>query len=83
MTMPRPVRIDEKGRVTIPREVREELGLHPGATLFLRQEGQVLHFAVAQDPFEGLADYAVAQREEGLTRSLRDYARDRNIDLRL
>jgi AbrB family looped-hinge helix DNA binding protein len=79
--MPRTVRIDEKGRITIPREVREELGVQPGSTLFMQQEGNTLRFAPAENPFDDLAKYAIEQHRRGETRSLQDFAREHGIDL--
>jgi hypothetical protein len=57
--------------------VREELGVEPGSVLFLRVEGDVLSFARAQNPFEGLADQAVEEYRQAQTVDLEAFARRR------
>ncbi len=46
------VRLDERGRVTIPREVRDRLGLRPGERLSVRVMGNSIVLAKAEDPFK-------------------------------
>ncbi len=36
------VKLDKQGRVLIPAEIREQLGLEPGGTLLMRVEGERL-----------------------------------------
>jgi AbrB family looped-hinge helix DNA binding protein len=48
------VTVDSKGRVTIPAEAREALGVEPGTVLFVEREGDVLRLAKAVNPFDGL-----------------------------
>jgi bifunctional DNA-binding transcriptional regulator/antitoxin component of YhaV-PrlF toxin-antitoxin module len=74
-------RMDDKGRLAIPREMREELNLVPGSTVFLKLEGGVLQMAKAEDPFEVLARGAEQEYRQGRTRSLRDYARANEIQV--
>jgi len=54
------VRLDEKGRVSLPRELREDLALHPGDTLFIERDGATLRLAKALNPFESAAAEALA-----------------------
>lgn len=77
------VTIDQKGRLAIPRGLREELGLQPGDTLFVRvdDERQELHFAKAENPFDALADHAMQEFQAGRTRNVRDFAAEESIDL--
>lgn len=76
------VRLDSKGRLSIPREVREEYGLEPGDTLFLQcDEKGVIRVAKAVNPFEALADHAVAEYRAGRTRDLRAVATKLGVDL--
>jgi AbrB family looped-hinge helix DNA binding protein len=35
--------VDAKGRVTLPKPLRTQLGLTPGTTLVFRVEGEALH----------------------------------------
>ncbi len=73
------LRIDSKGRLTLPRDVREELELEPGDSVFYSREGNVLKIAKARNPFDVLGDEAIREHRAGMTRSLRDYARERGL----
>jgi antitoxin PrlF len=73
------VRIDSKGRLTLPRKEREALGLTPGATVFVQREGDVLRLAKAENPLDGLALQALEEYRAGRTRRLRDFAREEKI----
>ena len=74
-------RVDSKGRLTIPKEAREALGIQPGDTFFVEREGRVLRYAKAENPFDGLARHAAAEHTAGKTRSLREIAGEQGIDL--
>ena len=50
------VTIDSRGRITLPKEVRDQLNLHPGDTLVLRTSGGKIVLEKASNPFEKLAD---------------------------
>ena len=41
-------RINENGRIVIPAEIRQKMGLQPGDTLFLSIEGQTLRIESQQ-----------------------------------
>ncbi len=41
-------RINENGRIVIPAEIRQKMGLQPGDTLFLSLEGQTLRIESQQ-----------------------------------
>ena len=61
------VTIDSKGRLSIPKELREELRLDPGDVLFLEREGDTLRLAKAINPLatavaEGLAEYRAGRK---------------------
>jgi AbrB family looped-hinge helix DNA binding protein len=77
------VKVDAKGRLSIPRELREELGIEPGDTLFVeREEGtSVLRYAKAENPFDALARHAEQEYRAGRLRSLRDFATDEDITI--
>lgn len=77
------VKVDAKGRLSIPRELRDELDIQPGDTLFVeREEGHaVLRYAVAENPFDVLADHAEREYRAGRTRSLRSFAADEGFSL--
>ena len=76
------VTVDAKGRLSIPTELRAELGIDSGDILFIEAntEHGVLHLAKAINPFDGLAQDAIQEYRAGRTRGLRDYAADRGID---
>jgi AbrB family looped-hinge helix DNA binding protein len=66
------VTVDSKGRILLPREVRESMRLEPGDALFLTQDGQIVSLARAESPFDRLAAQAVAEYYAGETVSLED-----------
>ena len=45
------VKVDEKGRLMIPKRDRAALGIKPGDTFFFEREGRILRFAPAENPF--------------------------------
>ena len=81
MTMAHAVKVDAKGRLLIPQEMRSALDIHPGDTLFVEQEGKVLRYAKADNPFDLLAEHALRENEAGKTKSLRDFAAENDIVL--
>lgn len=77
------VRVDEKGRLSIPAKARQELGINTGDTFFFRADGQVLQYAkVKENPFEILAKHAIQEYREGKTISLEEYAKKNRIPLK-
>ncbi len=68
-------RVDSKGRLLLPIEVRKRLGVKSGDTLFLQLEGATLRCAKPENPFDGLARYAIDEHKSGHTRDLGDFAR--------
>lgn len=77
MAMPA-VKVDPKGRLTIPRRLREQLEIEPGDTLFVDvdEEQRVLRYVKVENPFDVLAKHALAERAAGRTRTLRAFARE-------
>jgi AbrB family looped-hinge helix DNA binding protein len=77
------VTVDSKGRLSIPTEVRDELGIEAGDVMFLEVDSAhgIIHLAKAENPFDRLAEYATAEFRAGRTRNLRDYAAECGIDL--
>lgn len=75
------VKVDAKGRLSIPRDLRAALGIQPGDTLFVKRDGEMLRYAKAENPFDLLAEHAIAEYRAGRTRSLREFAADNNIAL--
>jgi len=68
------VRVDKKGRLSIPRATRVELDGPPGDVFFLQVDGAVLRLVKAENPFEALAEHALREHAAGRTVALRDLA---------
>ncbi len=75
------VRVDKKGRLTIPKSARQALGIEPGDTFFVEVDGDTLRYARAENPFDALARHAIEEYRAGRTQNLRDFAREQNINL--
>ena len=75
------ITIDSKGRVLLPTKARKRLGLEPGDVLALRCSGTTIQLRKVEDPFDALAEHAIAEYDAGRTHSLRDVARDMGVDL--
>lgn len=76
-------RIDDKGRITLPKSIRKALGLKAGDALFFRYDPQnnQLRIAPAVSPFDILAKHAVKEYKEGRTKTIEEYAEEHNINL--
>jgi AbrB family looped-hinge helix DNA binding protein len=72
-------RVDDKGRVTLPKDMREALGVGAGDTVFFRYDPQnnQLRIAPAKSPFDVLAEHALREHEEGRTKTIEEYAEGR------
>jgi AbrB family looped-hinge helix DNA binding protein len=77
------IKVDDKGRLTIPQSLRKELGIEPGDTMFVEREpnGIVLRYAKAENPFDGLARHAEQEYRAGRTKNLRAFASENHIML--
>ena len=77
------VTVDSRGRLSIPANVRDELGIRTGDVLFLESDPEhaVIHLAKAVNPFDGLALHAIEEYRQGKTISLEAYAAKHNIKL--
>jgi antitoxin PrlF len=77
------VRVDAKGRLSIPLSLRKALGIEPGDVFFLEaDEAQgVLRFEKVENPFDILAAHAIAEYRAGRTISLRDFAAEHGFSL--
>ncbi|MGI9861176.1 AbrB/MazE/SpoVT family DNA-binding domain-containing protein [Moorella naiadis] len=76
------VRVDSKGRVTLPDNIRIALGIKPGDNVFLKYEpeGNVVRLSrVAEDPLATLWQYAEKEYLAGRTKDLREYAREHGL----
>jgi antitoxin PrlF len=75
-------RVTSKGQITIPKEVREKLGVHPGEEVgFQEKEGMlVISKVVIQSPFDkwaGKLKHLKGQRSDNLVREARGHDHSR------
>jgi AbrB family looped-hinge helix DNA binding protein len=72
-------RVDDKGRVTLPKDMREALGVGAGDTVFFRYDPQnnQLRIAPAKSPFDVLAERAVKEYKGGHIKTIEEYAEGR------
>lgn len=79
---PEPVRIDDRGRISLPKEIRDQMGIESGDTLFMRiSEKGLLEVLKAINPFDLLVDEAIREYNEGKTTSIEDLAAELGVDL--
>jgi len=75
------VKVDSKGRVTIPRRIRKALGIEEGKAFFLRVNDdnslQLKGAVEEQNSFDILANEAEKEYQEGKTRDFRSYIKER------
>jgi AbrB family looped-hinge helix DNA binding protein len=77
------VKVDPKGRLTIPRRLREGPGIEPGDAFLGEgdEERKILRFPKAENPFDVLAEHAPREHRAGRSRSLHEVAADLGIAL--
>lgn len=67
-------KVDNKGRLALPADLRELMHIEPGDIFFIKAEkNAVLRLARAENPFEVLARHAVEESRRGRTITLDDY----------
>ena len=71
------VRVDAKGRLTLPEKLRQELDIAPGDTLFYVKQGNELRLTKAISPFDLLAEQAIVEHLAGRTLPLGDHRKRR------
>jgi len=73
------VRIDNKGRVTLPKNMRDALGVKIGGTVFLKYEPEdkQVRLAPAISPFDILAEHAIEEYHAGRTKPIEEFAKKR------
>jgi AbrB family looped-hinge helix DNA binding protein len=74
-------KIDNKGRVTLPKNIRVALGVEIGDTVFLKYEPEdkQVHLARAISPFDILAEHAVKEYLDGRTKTIEEFTKEQNI----
>ncbi len=70
------VRVDNRGRIVIPREIREKLGIEAGSELLLDVSGDKIVVKKKYDPFKKLASIL---GELSFDRSIRRIAEEQGL----
>ncbi len=73
------VTIDSKGRLSLPRKLREELGLGSGDVVFVEREGHTLRVAKAINPLASAVAEGVAEYRAGRKIALRGLAKKHRV----
>lgn len=74
-----PLIVDNKGRLTIPKNIRKALHIENGDVLllkFYRKDGILQISRAVQNPIETLSDHADKEFEAGRTRNIRELLND-------
>ncbi|MGQ9532285.1 MAG: AbrB/MazE/SpoVT family DNA-binding domain-containing protein [Desulfotomaculales bacterium] len=77
------IRLDNKCRVTLPKSMRQALGVDAGDIVLVRydpEENQV-RLAPAVSPFDVLAEEAVREYRAGETKTIEECAREHGLRL--
>jgi AbrB family looped-hinge helix DNA binding protein len=76
------LKVDNKGRVTLPNKLREKLNIQPGDTLFLNETvDETILLKKAINPFDMLALEALKEYRNGKTTSFEDLTEEMGVDL--
>ena len=71
--------IDSKGRLSLPKKIREELGLETGDVLFVQREGDTVRLAKALNPLEAAVAEGVAEYHAGRKIALQRLAKKHRV----
>jgi antitoxin PrlF len=71
-------KVTSKGQVTIPKKVRERLGVHPGENVGFEEKGELILIkkALTKSPFDkwvGKLKHLKGQRSDNLVREIRGH----------
>ncbi len=77
------VKVDVKGRLTLPPSLCKAIGIEPSDTFIVEAEerGILLRHTPKENPFDVLAEHALAEYRAGRTQNLRDFAAKNGINL--
>jgi len=83
MTDERIVKVDAKGRITLPKTIRDELNVEDGTPFFVKfmRGKKVIILAPAINPFDILAEEAMEEHKAGKTMNIEEYAKNHGINL--
>lgn len=75
------LKVDTKGRLTLPLKMRKNYHIEPGDVFFVKPEETGIHLAKAENPFDVLAEHALNEYKEGKCVELRAYAKKHKIKI--
>ena len=73
------VTIDGKGRLSLPRKIREELGLEAGDVLFVEREDETVRLAKAINPLQAAVAEGIAEYRAGRKIALKPLAKKHRV----
>ncbi|HBC75493.1 MAG TPA: hypothetical protein DC017_11715 [Candidatus Wallbacteria bacterium] len=76
------LKVDAKGRITLPLAIRKSLRIKAGDVLFLEKEETGIRITKAENPYDILIKDATKRHEAGKTTGLRAFARKNGIKLK-
>lgn len=59
--------IDDKGRLTLPKAIRDALQIQPGQVFYVKRDGPAIILMPSENPFDALAHDAVRDLRAGRT----------------
>ena len=76
------LKVDTKGRLTLPLKMRKDFHIEPGDVFFVKPEETGIHLAKAENPFDDLVEYARHERKTGKSMELRAFAKKHKIPVK-
>ena len=75
------LKVDEKGRLTLPLKMRRDFNIEPGDVFFVKREKTGIYLAKAENPLDVLAQNALNESEQGNCVELRAFAKKNKIKI--
>lgn len=75
------LKVDAKGRISLPLAIRKSLHINTGDVFFLNKEETGIHLVKAENPYDVLIEEAMEQHNNGETISLRKFAKEHGIKI--
>lgn len=76
------LKVDAKGRITLPLAIRKSLRINAGDVLFLEKEEAGIYLAKIENPYDILIKDAIDRHEAGKTMGLRAFAKKNGFKLK-
>ena len=67
------LKVDEKGRLTLPLKMRKDFDIKSGDVFFVKPEKTGIYLAKAEYPFDILARHAIQESKAGNTITLEEF----------